>query len=265
MKIEEIKRLLVKFENGKTTPDEEQKLRDYFESNNIPEELNAYADQFQYFREMKQLEPTEDFDPFDKIDFEAQEQTAKPTLARRSLQAAAGFVILVVGFSAGLFIGNDAQLPADERESKYSDEIQKMSNVLLYNPDEQATASERISAVNISAEIPITNDEIANILIHTMNTDDNVNVKLAAAEALFRFRENPRVQSALVNALRTHDNPMMQITLINILVEMKQESAIGEMQQMLAKNDLRPVVKERLQQGIQLLKFQHNNFFNGNS
>lgn len=56
---------------------------------------------------------------------------------------------------------------------------------------------------------------------------------------------------------------MMQITLINMVVKMKEKSAIGEMRRMLADAKLKPIVKQRLELGINLLKSSTGERFRG--
>lgn len=133
-----------------------------------------------------------------------------------------------------------------------------MKTALVYGGNDQLSASERISAVKLSDRVPentaALDGEITEILIYTMNNDENINVREAASEALFRFRSEPRIRTALVNSLSKQQDPLMQITLINMLVELKEKSAINEMQKLLMDTDTRDVVKTRLEVGIAELK-----------
>lgn len=133
-----------------------------------------------------------------------------------------------------------------------------MKSALMYGSVQQASASERISAVYSSSRLqqgnPQLDAEITDILIYTMNNDQNVNVRLAAAEALFKFRTEPRIGKALTNSLAQQNDPLMQITLIDMLVEMKQKSALNEMQKMLLRAETQDVVKQRLESSIAELK-----------
>jgi HEAT repeat protein len=128
----------------------------------------------------------------------------------------------------------------------------------VYGTYQQASASERISAVNLSANVPeeaeALSREISEILIYTMNNDQNVNVRQAAAEALFRFRNEPEIRRALVQSLSQQTDPLMQLTLIDMLVDLKERSAINEMQKLLMDSDTREVVKNRLKVSIAELK-----------
>jgi len=53
MELANIEKLLVKYENGETSLQEEQALKTYFQQQNIPEHLQAYKAMFGYFEESK--------------------------------------------------------------------------------------------------------------------------------------------------------------------------------------------------------------------
>src|SRR5699024_6558640 len=130
----EIKKLIDKYEEGQTTLREEQVLRDYFQQEDIPDELQEYANLFLHSNELQNTEAPEAFDPFEKIEFgetetsssDAKIITFNPAL-RWTARIAAGFALLIIGFAAGHFIsvgktGSTAQINPD---------IQKMQAALV--------------------------------------------------------------------------------------------------------------------------------------
>lgn len=270
MNTEKTKQLLQKYFNGETTLDEEEQLRNCFrqaENEELPKELEPYRQHFEFLNESGKEKPRAEFDAFAKIESESSDATEvqprdmageQPMNQKLvwSLRIAAGIILLLIGLSAGLII--NANGASDARVAALQQEIKQMKNVLVYGSDSNLTASERISAVNVSSRLPENatslDSEITEVLIHTMNNDPNVNVREAAAQALFRFQDEPRIRKALVHSLNRQNDPLMQITLINMLVELKETSAINEMQKMLLDSDTRPVVKTRLEVGIAELK-----------
>lgn len=265
MKIEKIKQLIEKYFEGESSLEEEQQLRRYFRRNDVPDELKHYADQFRYFEGQANQSAT--IDPFAKIEFEEKSEAEKRLSEageRRinfaftwPLRIAAGFILLLIGFSAGQFLGDKSETSGAE-VAALQREVRQIKSALMYNGIyHQASAGERLSAVNTSTRI-FDNEkldrQITEILIHTMNNDNSVNVRMAAAEALFKFREEPGIQKALVNSLNEQDDPLMQITLINMLVQLKAKGAINEMNKLLIKSDTRMIVRKRLKAGIAALK-----------
>jgi flagellar basal body-associated protein FliL len=115
---------------------------------------------------------------------------------------------------------------------------------------EQASASERIKLIQTEYDKSSENAGIEQVLIQALNNDDNVNVRLAAAGALFHFRSDPNVRKALIRALPSQTDPNVQIALIDLLVKLHERKAVPEMRVMLLKNDLNPVVRYKLEDGL---------------
>lgn len=273
MNTERIEQLLDKYFDGDTSLEEEKELREFFRQEEIPTHLKSYADQFSYTEAM--ATPQTDIDLFAKI--EEQEPQKSPIQGGQSsssdelrgvstrsaaltwtLRAAAAIILVLTGLTAGLLL-NQQDSASDEQLAALQQEISQMKSALMYGSVQQASASERISAVYSSSRLQQSNNpqmdaEITDILIYTMNNDQNVNVRLAAAEALFKFRDEPRIGKALTNSLTHQNDPLMQITLIDMLVEMKQKSAVNEMQKMLLRAETQDVVKQRLESSIAELK-----------
>jgi hypothetical protein len=175
------------------------------------------------------------------------------------LRIAAGFILLLVGFAAGQFMnGNGEEYASTQQVAALEQEVQQMKKALMNTGNFRvSSAGERISAVNISSQLPAgedPDDQITDILLHTLNNDRSVNVRMAAADALFRFRQVPRIKAGLINSLGGQQDPLVQITLIEILVEIKAKSAINEMQKLLVDSETEEVVRKRLEAGIAELK-----------
>lgn len=262
MNHEKIKALLNKYYEGNTSLEEEQKLRRSLQQENLPEDLQAEAALFGYTEAVQQSSP--EVDPFKKINFEESNQPVSKTPLKRvnpiyswSLHIAAGLILLIAGFGAGqFFAGND--YASSQKVNRLEQEVAQMKRTLMNHGNYQtASAGERLSAINASTRITdgkTLDQQITDILIYTMNNDENVNVRLAAAESLFRFRSDPAIKKALVHSLNQQEDPLMQITLIDMLVQIKAKGAISEMEKLLVDSDTQNIVRQRLEAGIAELK-----------
>jgi hypothetical protein len=91
------------------------------------------------------------------------------------------------------------------------------------------------------------------ILIKTMNTDPNSNVRLAAIDGLSKFYDDAVVRKALIRSLTTQDDPVVQIALIQLMVSLNDKSAIAPLQKIVENDDMLPEVKDEAHIGIMKL------------
>ncbi len=113
------------------------------------------------------------------------------------------------------------------------------------------SASQRLALVGqVPAAAVVPNDPAVAALIHTLDTDPNPNVRLAACEALFRLRADPRVGPALVEALPLQTDPNVQITLIETLVALREKRAVPQLEQLSRQPDALPAVRQQAESGL---------------
>lgn len=168
------------------------------------------------------------------------------------MRAAAAIILLLAGFSAGLIVktGSDAEIQV----LAIQEEVEQIKNALVYHAYQQTSVSERIQAVGLATGIDEADDQLLMILIHTMNNDPNVNVRLASIDALNNYADQHGVRGAFVQALAVQDNPFVQLSLIDSLVELNERSAAGEMEKLLLVESTEPEVRERILEGIAELR-----------
>ena len=166
------------------------------------------------------------------------------------MQVAAAVTVLIVGFGLGKFSGDTSSSEiADLRE-----EIKSLKEVTLTSALQQYTASERILAVNqIEESSSQINPELINTLINTFNSDESPNVRYAALQALSRFIDNTDVRAELVKSLESQYDPLIQISLITILVEAEERSAIAPLKEIIEDEESSPEVKQQAEVAIQVL------------
>ena len=167
---------------------------------------------------------------------------------RTAFQIAAGIALFVIG----LWFGNQLDNKQTEQISKIEQDLQNTQSMML-EMLRKTSASQRIKAVNYSYGFETSDQRIIDALIQTMNFDDNMNVRLHAAEALARFGEEEKVREAFLMSLASQDNPEMQIKTINILVQLNEQRAVGEMLKLLEQDSLIDAVKQQVQNGLEVL------------
>ena len=113
-----------------------------------------------------------------------------------------------------------------------------------------ATATDRLRLLGEMPAQLSPGDPAVQALIHTLDTDPNPNVRLAACEALFRLRTDPRVGPALVEALPLQTDPNVQITLIEILVTLREKRAVPQLEQLSQQPGTLPAVRQQAASGL---------------
>ena len=166
------------------------------------------------------------------------------------LQIAASVSILIVGFAIGKLSDHNSTSELAALRS----EINELKEVTLTSALQQYTASERIMAVNqIQSTKEAINPELVSTLINTLNSDESPNVRYAALQALEKYVDYTDVRSELVKSLESQQDPLIQISLITILVEAEERSAIAPLKDIINNEDVSPEVKQQAEVAIQVL------------
>ena len=84
-----------------------------------------------------------------------------------------------------------------------------------------------------------------------MKHDRNVNVRLAALDALARDISSPDVRQEIIVALPEQTSPLMQVALVDLLVQINDRESRDVLRQAVNKPNLHPDVLKRIKQGIQ--------------
>ena len=161
--------------------------------------------------------------------------------------------ILVI-FSVGMFLGRNLQWKsqANIKVAELRQEVYTMQQNYSLASLSQSTASQRIKAIDIIDDMLQPDETVITALIHTLNHDDNTNVKMAAVSALSRYPENTQVKDAFVEALKNQNDPIIQITLINVLIQIQDDRAKDILKQLIADEDVIPTVKEQAEVGLKV-------------
>jgi hypothetical protein len=255
--------LLRRYDAGETTPEEEERLARYFTAGPTPPQWAAYAAQFGYFRAQGQeTVPTEAL--FDRIPFAVPAESEMPaasTIAPRvirlswGMSLAASVSLLLVGFLGAwlLLRGGTPAAPQGDMVA-LQQEVKEMKRLVTLSLLENQSASERIRAVSYAEALPGLDPAVRDALIRTLDADQSPNVRLAAAEALGRFPGDEVVRQALVDALERQPDPMLQITLIHLLVNMEEKRAARSIEKLIRHDSTPEVVRTLARKGLNALK-----------
>jgi hypothetical protein len=169
-------------------------------------------------------------------------------------RVAAGFAILICGTFLGIFIHSGMWRSKDTAELKQlHSEVTELKKTALFTMLNEESSSNRIQALNYADDIGNADEAVIEVLVRTLNHDKNVNVRMAAAYALAKFSDQRQVCDSLVKSLSLQDDPILQVTLINILVERKEKSALKPIQQIINSDKTLHEVKVVAENGVKQL------------
>jgi HEAT repeat protein len=244
---QDIEKLLEKYYAGESSLEEEKQLRDFFRGPSVPAHLQNQAGPFRYFAETRNEQPSLAFNKklADRLGSEGRVRS----LTTWSLRIAASVALLAGGFVGGFLYSNQT-LNQTQAETTSAVAIKR---VLHFDQSTQTSASERIQAVNQSYELAEADQAITQLLINTLNFDENVNVRLAACQALMRLPNEPGVREALIQSLKIQTDPYVQIMLIETLVSIQEKRAVDEMQRLAQNRQLLEAVRIKAEEGLNRL------------
>jgi hypothetical protein len=170
------------------------------------------------------------------------------TFRRPAFAASFSIFLLLLGAGTGwLASGGSARLSSLQRE------VQDMRQTVGLSLLGQPSASERLQGISYSASVKSPSAKTLTALVGTLNSDPNPNVRLAAVEALYLFRNQPGVRESLLASLAVQDSPLVQVALIDLLVEIREQRAAEALKALIKNEKLNPDVKKLAEQGLKQL------------
>jgi hypothetical protein len=166
-------------------------------------------------------------------------------------RVAAAVALLIIGGGIGFWISkqNDQQLEI----AQIKKEMQATKLMMMAMIDNNQSASQRILGVNVALTIENADDEVVKALAERMNEDPNTNVRLAALEALSKFHQEAHVRKILIQSLSSQKDPMVQIALIQLMIQIKEKAVINDLKRIVDDDGTMDAVKDEAYSGIMKL------------
>lgn len=170
--------------------------------------------------------------------FNISEKLTELFVALTMPRLAYAFVLLIVGGFIGAQVGsNDSQI------NELTDQMQDMREMMIVSMLEGASTTDRLRAVNISAELPIADEKAVRALLFTLNNDESVNVRVQTIETLKKWGEDETVREGLVSAIGAQNSDVVIIALADAMVEMGLQNSKSEFENLIQERNLNINVK----------------------
>ncbi len=164
------------------------------------------------------------------------------------------FAIVLVLFASGVLLGWGLRPRGQETSAAevatLHQEVLNLKEQMALALLEQKSVSERLRGVEWTTRLEQPGDEILGALLRALEADPNVNVRLAAVEALEPYARQAAVRRALLSSLPRQPSPLVQVELIHLLVEMDEKESVPVLRSLTEREDTDATVRERARWGL---------------
>ena len=257
-----IRELIAKFNAQTASKEEIDQIEKLIESGSIElSELQSFGQMEEKVMKLDFANPSSSLD--DRFyDMLAKEQVkAKSAFSWKAFfswpelapKLALASVMLIIGVGIGYMV-RPAGVGGDSKEiSDISKQMEEMKEMMMLTLLQKESATERLRAVSLTSEMDKASETVTGALLETLNNDENVNVRLAALDALKPYVGNSHVREELIRSIAMQDSPLVQLALADMMAALQVKSSVKELQKILKSDKTPSDVKDRIQKNIDIL------------
>lgn len=156
--------------------------------------------------------------------------------------------VLIIGLVTGLSINEKSAPNNDITQLKTN--MNHLEQVVMASLLNQSSAADRISGLSKTGALKNVDTQFYATLLLLLNSDPNVNVRMAAVNALTNFADNEYVRHELVVSLGLQSSPLVQISLIDLLASIKEADSSSTLIRMINSPEVDKHVKERARKAL---------------
>jgi len=159
-------------------------------------------------------------------------------------------VILIAGFLGGYLFNRPSQ---NSEVHELTQQVSDLREMMVFSLLEKESASDRLKAVSLTSEMNQVSQKVTDALFKTMNKDENVNVRLAALEALKPYVKESAVREKLVKSIGKQDSPLMQVAMAEFMASILEKKSVKELQKLLENENTPKEVRSKINESIKVL------------
>lgn len=258
MEKKQMEELVMKYNEGLADPAEIRLIEQLIESGEVDltelRELSGLDEQIQKIElPVPSIHLDDQF--YAALASEKRAQKSKPSFAMPHWnflfpRLAFATLLVLIGYSAGYFI----QSPSENKEvSQLTQEVSELKEMMMLSMLEKESATQRLKAVSLTSEMDQASEKVTNALFATLNHDENVNVRLAALEALKSYSLDSSVRSRLIASIATQDSPLVQVAMAELMVAIQEKKSVNALKQLLNSDKTPKEVKTKISESIEVL------------
>jgi HEAT repeat protein len=161
---------------------------------------------------------------------------------------------LIVGGIAGRRSNGAVAVQPFTEIAALRNELAETRQMVALSLMQHESASDRLKGVSWNYESQKPGNEVLAALLDTLIHDPNINVRLAAVDALRQFGDQPVARRGVVDAIAKQQSPMVQIALIDLVVDLHEKESVNTLKQLAQDQTLNVAVRERAGKGLATLE-----------
>jgi HEAT repeats len=173
---------------------------------------------------------------------------AWPDLAPRLAFAS---VTLILGLVAGYYLR--PQESKDQEIASVGEELRDLKELMMLSLLEKESVTDRLKAVSLTEDMDQASQKVTSALLQTLNNDNNVNVRLAALDALRGYSGESKVREELIRSIANQDSPLVQIALAELMAQLQAKSSVTELEKILKNENTPTDVKRKIEESLKVL------------
>ncbi|MBA4053330.1 MAG: anti-sigma factor [Marivirga sp.] len=158
---------------------------------------------------------------------------------------------MIIGIAVGFFLRSPVQ--KDEQIEMLGQQVSGLKELMMLSLLEKESATDRLKAVSLTQEMDQASQKVTSALLQTLNSDENVNVRLAALDALKPYSRESKVREELIRSISKQDSPLVQISLAELMAELQAKSSVKELEKILHNENTPVDVKKKIEESIKVL------------
>jgi len=168
-------------------------------------------------------------------------------------QVAIAGTLLIAGVVAGHYqAAAPKEMPPEMAQLK--GQVEGLRQLVALSLLQAQSPSDRLRGVNFSSQISRPDAEVEQSLLHAVNHDANVNVRLSAVDAIEKYAGDPEVRRALVDAVAVQDSPIVQCALIDLLAHVNARDSAPALRKIAEDGQADETVRQRATLAVQRLE-----------
>ncbi len=171
--------------------------------------------------------------------------------AQPQWQMALAAILVVAGVFGGRYLQAPEKPAANPEMAQLKGQVESLRQMVALSLMQQQSPTARLRGVTYSYQMTEPDQQVQQALLHAVNHDSNVNVRLSAVDALSKFAGDPQLRRALVDAIPVQDSPLVQIALVDLLVQLNAQDAVPELRKLTKDLAIDEAVRQRAASGLE--------------